>query len=95
MRVVNISEIIEGGAKGADLLARECGKRNRITVHTEVVSDEEWKKSNGAGIQRNIRMGDMCDQGLVIIVNQSKGSTHMAEYLTKLGKPVKAVHISI
>lgn len=92
---VNISEIIEGGAKGADLLALEYGKRNRIPVHTEAVSDEEWKKSKGAGIQRNIRMGDMCDQGLVVIVNQSKGSTHMAEYLTKLGKPVKAVHISI
>ena len=90
---VNISEIIEGGAKGADTLGYWYGLMNHIPVHSELVTDEEWKKSKGAGMQRNIRMGEMCDQGLVIIVNKSKGSTHMAEYLKRTGKPVTAIHI--
>lgn len=85
---VRISEIVEGGAKGVDTIGFYHGKLNHIPVRTFSVTDAEWKASKGAGMQRNIDMGNYGEKAIVLIKDGSKGSTHMAKYMESLGKEV-------
>lgn len=89
---IRISEIVEGGAIGVDLVGYYYGKLHGYPVRTFSVAKEDWEKSRGAGIQRNIEMGDYTDKGIIFIKNNSKGSTHMADYLKKLGKDPVVKH---
>lgn len=52
-----ISLVIEGGATGADRLAREWAIANKIPVQTFEITDKEWKEVGpSAGPKRNSRM---------------------------------------
>lgn len=91
-----IGKVVEGGAKGIDLLGNIYAKRNSIPLETV---EAEWKGSNGrtdkaAGIKRNIAMGERSDRGVVFIRDNSKGSTHMAEWLTRHDKRAHVVHVA-
>ena len=87
-----ISEIVEGGAKGVDMIGNYYGHVNNIPVKTFEVTAAEWEASKGAGMQRNNRMSDYGDKAVVCIKNNSKGSTHMAERMRSMGKEVFVVH---
>lgn len=87
-----ILEIVEGGAKGVDTLGFAYGHLNNLPVKTFEVTNEEWKASKGAGMQRNIKMGQYADKAIVCIKDYSKGSTQMAAYMKSLGKDVFIVH---
>lgn len=56
--------IRHGGARGADQLAGELARENGDIEDPHPVSDEEWRKSRGAGHARNARMvamgADVC-----------------------------------
>ncbi len=76
--------VISGGANGVDTLGEEWAARNNKPCIRFI---PEWDKlGKAAGIHRNCTMGDFCDKGIVIIKNESKGSSQMASYLGKLGK---------
>lgn len=83
---IRIKEIVEGGAKGVDLIGSYYAAINHYPLKTFIVTKEQWKESRAAGMKRNVVMGDYCDKGMVFILNNSKGSTHMASYLEKLDK---------
>lgn len=56
-RLRGISEIIEGGARGADALAGEWADAHRVLRTTERVTKEEWRLyGSAAGPLRNGRM---------------------------------------
>lgn len=83
---------VSGGAKGVDsigeVIANESGKVIR-RFHAD------WLRlKRSAGIIRNCSMGQFADKAIVVIKNNSPGSTHMADYMRGLGKPVHVVHIS-
>ena len=81
-----ISEVVEGGARGVDTFGMYYASINHIPYKTFEVTSEQWKQSKGAGMLRNIDMGNYADKAIIGIKDQSKGSTQMAEYMKKLGK---------
>lgn len=88
-----INSIVEGGAKGVDTYGFYYGKVNRYEVITIPITKEEWRASKNAGVKRNIKMGDFADKAVIVIKNNSSGSTHMEKYMRSLGKEVFVVNI--
>ena len=81
-----ITEVVSGKAKGVDTLGEEIAKELGVPV-AEFPAD--WKGlGRKAGPLRNIQMGDYADAVVAIRLNNSRGTTHMIEYMTKLGKQV-------
>lgn len=67
--------IIEGGAKGADTLAREEAKRRGIHVATVPALWDVFK--NGAGQKRNLAMARLLEPDVVIAFPGGRGTGHM------------------
>ena len=81
--LAEVSEIIEGGASGADGLGRRFGKENGIPVATYYA---DWiNQSRAAGIKRNIRMITEGKPDLVVAfpAADSKGTRHMIDLAQK------------
>lgn len=76
-----------------DTIGMYYGKVNNIPVKTMAVTKEEWAASKGAGMKRNIDMGNYADKAVVVIKDNSKGSTQMAQYMRSLGKEVFTVNV--
>lgn len=85
-----ITEIIEGGASGADIRAQWWGERNNVPV-TEVRAD--WEK-HGAGLkmgQKNpagmIRNNEMLklDPDIVLATPGGRGTAHMVDIAKRRG----------
>lgn len=81
--------IVSGGAKGADKLGERYAKEHGYKCE---IYFPDWSEGNKAGILRNIVMGDTSDACIVFIVNDSKGSQHMANYAVKKGLFTKLVN---
>lgn len=68
---IDVTEIIEGGAQGADRLAREWAEFRRVPVRT---FKADWKRyGRGAGPQRNQQMLDEGQPDLVVAFPRRKG----------------------
>ena len=81
-----ITEVVSGKARGVDTLGEEIAKELGVPV-AEFPAD--WNGlGRKAGPLRNIQMGDYADAVVAIRLNNSRGTTHMIEYMTKLGKQV-------
>lgn len=77
-----ITEIIEGGASGADMRARWWGERERIKVTT---CKADWDKhGKAAGFIRNREMAEMRPD-VVMACPGGRGTAHMIETAKKLG----------
>lgn len=82
--------IIQGGAKGADLLAKECAKELRIK---QIQYDADWTKyGRAAGPLRNRMMIDTEKPELVLAfhdsIEKSKGTRNMIMLANNRGVPV-------
>lgn len=83
--------VVSGAARGVDTLGELYAKKNFKWIDRKPADwDTHGKK---AGILRNIEMGDIADMAIVIIKDNSKGSTQMKEYMESLKKPVFPVFI--
>jgi hypothetical protein len=74
-----VTEVIEGGALGADLLGNSWAHFNRIPC-TKMKAD--WDKyGKSAGYRRNIDMANVAEALIAVRVGgeDSKGTTHMIE----------------
>lgn len=72
--VVNITHVIQGGARGADTIGKLWAIANDIPF-TEVPADwERWGKS--AGYRRNVEMADM-KPDMVLAFPGGIGTQHM------------------
>ena len=81
----DITEVVCGGAKGADMLGYEWAMKNSIPVK---FFDPDWERyGKRAGIIRNREMGDYADALIALWDGASNGTTHMIGYMKHLGKP--------
>lgn len=79
-------ELVCGMAPGADRTAWNLWHNANMPIHAFPAN---WNKfGKRAGIIRNAEMGDYADVLVAFWDGQSKGTKHMIEYMTKLGKPV-------
>ena len=70
----HIDEIISGGAKGADLIAKRLATKYKVK-YTEFPAD--WDKyGKFAGFKRNIQIVDSSDMVLAFWDGTSKGTAH-------------------
>lgn len=76
-----ITEIVEGGARGIDALGRRLGEEFNIPVTTMTA---KWNRRDGsvdktAGYKRNAEMAKYADMLLAIWDFESRGTKHMIE----------------
>ena len=85
----DITEIVSGGAKGVDSLAREYAERKGIKL-TEFIP--EYKSyGRAAPIVRNRKIVDYADEVLAFWDGSSKGTLFVIEYAKKRGKPCSVI----
>ncbi len=86
---LDISEIVSGGARGADSLARRYAQLRGIKL-TEFLPD--WKTlGRSAGILRNIKIIDSAERVVAFWNGTSRGTKHAISYAKAQKKPVKIV----
>ncbi len=85
-----VSHVISGCAAGVDTLGEIYADRRSITKVMKPADWNRWGKS--AGYKRNVEMGKEADVGIVFILDNSKGSTHMVNIMKELGKPVHVLY---
>lgn len=78
-----ITEVVSGGAYGADRLGEEWARDQGIPVRT---FRPDWSLGKAAGPIRNRMMGLYADAAIVIWDGQSRGSKHMVSVMHDLGK---------
>lgn len=84
-------QIIEGGAKGVDFLAKQYAKAHNLST-IQVTAD--WARyGKSAGPRRNARMADLCGC-CVVFYSGSAGSKSMITEAVKRGVPTYVVSIS-
>lgn len=80
-----VTEIVSGGARGADRLGERWAEEHKIPIKRFI---PDWKTlGRKAGILRNEDMGRYADGG-VGLWNGSPGTKHMINFLKSLGKHV-------
>jgi YspA, cpYpsA-related SLOG family len=80
-----ITQVITGGAKGADLLGYRWAWKHAIRHQ---VFRADWERfGKGAGVRRNHQMAQAGDMLLCFWDGESKGSAHMISCMQQLGKP--------
>jgi hypothetical protein len=84
-----IKVLIEGGARGADRLAREWALASQVPVETYPAEWETYGKS--AGYRRNKQMLEEGKPDLVVAFPGGKGTANMVELATKAKVPVQRV----
>lgn len=83
---LHITEIVSGGAKGADKLGEEWADMYHIPIKQFI--PDWYNLGKAAGMIRNKEMAEYGDSAIVFWDGQSKGSKNMIEQMQNLGKPV-------
>ena len=84
-----ITEIVSGGARGPDTVAEEWANANNIKCS---VFYPDWKElGHGAGVIRNVKMAEYCDEGLAFWDGKSPGTRFTINKLKELGKNVLVI----
>lgn len=86
-----VTEIVSGGAKGADLSAREYALSHDIKL-TEFLPDYR-RYGRAAPLMRNISIIEYADLVLAFWDGSSRGTKHVIENCEKLGVPVQVIMI--
>lgn len=79
-----ITEIVSGGAKGADTLAEKYAAENSIPV--KVFKPEWGKYGRGAGPKRNKQIVDYADKVIAFWDGESRGTKSSIDLATEQGK---------
>jgi len=88
-KLENITEIISGGAKGADTLAEQFAIKHSIPMSIFTPDWELYGKS--ADYKRNIQIIDMSDEVIAFWDGISKGTKHSIDLANKDKKKVMIV----
>jgi hypothetical protein len=82
----HIDTILCGTARGVDLLGKEYGEINDITVEDYPADWDKWGKS--AGYRRNEWMAGESDALIAVWDGKSKGTGHMVDIMRGRNLPV-------
>lgn len=86
----DISEIVSGTARGADLFGERYAKEHNIPIKR---FPADWNKyGKRAGYLRNVDMGEYCDCALIFWDEKSRGAKHMIDIMDKSNKPYRVVY---
>ena len=85
----DVSEIVSGGARGVDSLAREYALRNGIKL-TEFLPDYA-RYGRAAPIKRNELIAEYSDMALVFWDGSSKGTAHTVALFQKMNKEARVI----
>lgn len=78
-----ITQVISGGAVGADRIGEEWAWDNILRLHKFI---PDWSKFGlGAGYQRNIRMANEAEALVAFWKDESCGTAHMINTAKKMG----------
>lgn len=81
-----ITEVVSGGAKGADTLGEVFAGLNSIPVKRFI---PEWVRlGKKAGLVRNEEMGNYADALVAVWDGESRGTKHMIDFMKSINKPV-------
>jgi len=86
----NVSEIVSGGAKGIDLLAKDYANKKGI-VYTEFLPNYNLY-GRGAPIKRNEEIARYADECIAFWDGKSKGTDYTIKFFKKLGKKVTVIN---
>lgn len=88
-------ELVSGGARGVDTLAKMFALNNNILFKEFPVLPNEWKiLGKGAGMIRNEKMLRYGDSAVAFWDGKSKGTNHMINLFKKSGKPIEIAFIT-
>ena len=87
----DLSEIVSGGAKGADSLAAAYAREQGIPL-TEFLPDYR-RFGRGAPLKRNEQIADYADEALAFWDGVSRGTLHTMRLFEKRGKRVTVIRI--
>jgi hypothetical protein len=88
----NITQVISGMAKGVDTLGELWAIKNNKRI---IQCPADWNKNGKmAGYMRNIEMANIADALIVIIENNSRGSSHMSVIARDRGLHIHEHHIN-
>ena len=84
-----VFEIVSGGAKGVDTLAKNYALKNNVK-YTEFLPDYvKYKK--GAPLKRNEEIAKYADEALIFWNGTSKGTKHIVECFIKQNKKAEII----
>jgi hypothetical protein len=87
-----ITEVISGGARGADSMGEWWAKQNDIKI---VLFPAMWNKYGlAAGPIRNKLMAEYGEGLIAFLASKSRGTKNMIEQATKLNLKIKVVNIN-
>ena len=84
-----ITEIVSGGAKGADSLAEKFANKYNIPTKIFLPDWDTYKKA--AGFIRNTQIIEYCDVVVAFWDGKSRGTMDSVKKAEKLGKKVKII----
>ena len=89
-RIGKVTEIISGGAEGADTLADNLARKRgiKMTIHYPKLSEYN-NRGKGVFFERNKRIAEECD-ALLALYNPSKrsGTANTVRYAKEFKKPI-------
>ncbi len=89
--LVSTDIIISGGAKGADTLAYNYAKNNKLQ---KIIFNADWKvHGKKAGIMRNFEMANEGERLIAFWDGYSNGTKHMIQAAHQVGIPVRIVKV--
>lgn len=85
----NVTEVVEGGARGVDTLAFDWAHSQGVPVK---VFPADWNRyGKQAGILRNLQMADYADALIAIWDGKSRGTRHMIDVAYKRRMPYRVM----
>jgi len=81
----DISEVVSGGARGADTLAALFAEVHNVPLRLFPAEWDSYGKQ--AGFLRNQKIIDYCDKVFAFWDGSSKGTSHSIELAKNAGKP--------
>jgi len=81
-----IKQIISGGAKGADSLAKQYAEENNLDYKEFPAEWDRYGKS--AGYRRNVQIVDAADEVVAFWDQTSKGTAHSIKIAEEMNKPI-------
>lgn len=88
-QIDNVTEVVCGGARGADELGRLWANKHGILITMFPAQWETYGKA--AGFIRNHEMGDYADYLVAFWDGKSRGTKDMIDYMKRIGKHGKVV----